>query len=92
MGTNSMVLHTSETGETITDLEDASYRTGIFEAVGPYRQLYVLQIVRYWVEVLGELQYPAMQISQDIPQFTEVLAIFRNNDSYFKSRKTWERE
>lgn len=91
MGPASMVLHTSEMGEIIDDLEDASYRTGVVEAVAPYRQLYVLQVIRYWVEVLGELQYPAMRVSDDIPHFSEVLAIFYNADSYMKTRKTWER-
>jgi hypothetical protein len=91
IGPMSMVVHLSETGDAIDNLEDASFRTGAMEAVGPYRQLYVLQIIRYWVEVLGELQYPAMQVSDDIPHFSEVLAIFNNDDSYFRSRKTWEK-
>ncbi|TKB70101.1 MAG: hypothetical protein E8D52_03365 [Nitrospira sp.] len=92
MAGHTMVLYTSETGDTISDMENASYRTGVFEFVGPYRQLYVLQIIRYWVEVLSELQHRAMRISSDIPEFSEVLGIFQGEDAYFKSRKTWERE
>src|SRR5205807_2265471 len=47
-----MVLHTSEKGNEVTDIEEASQLTGMYEAVAPYRQLYVLQVVRYWVELL----------------------------------------
>ncbi len=92
VGDHTMIVHNSETGDMISGIEDASYRTGVFESVAPYRQLYVLQIIRYWVEVLSELEDPAMQISDDIPRFSEVLGIFRSDDNYFKSRKTWERE
>jgi hypothetical protein len=64
----------------------------MYEAVAPYRQLYVLQIIRYWVELLSSLQYGAMGTgSQDIPFFTEVFAPFYNEDSYFKTRKIWDK-
>jgi hypothetical protein len=86
-----MVRHTSETGVEITDIEDASHRTGVQTAVAPYRQLYVLQIIRYWVELLSFLQHTAMQTgSEDIPFFSEVFAPFYNDDSYIKTRKTWD--
>lgn len=87
-----MVLHTSETGKEITDIEKASHMTGMYEAVAPYRQLYVLQIIRYWVELLSSLQYSVMRTgSQDIPFFTEVFAPFYNEDSYLKNRKIWDK-
>ena len=88
---HALVRHTSETGGEITDVEDASRRTGMQTAVAPYRQLYVLQIIRYWVELLGSLQYAAMQIGgEDIPFFSEVFGMFYNDDSYIKTRKTWD--
>lgn len=88
---HSMVMHTSETGGEITDVEDASRRTGMHTAVAPYRQLYVLQVIRYWVELLSSLQYTAMQTgSEDIPFFSEVFAPFYNDDSYIRTRKTWD--
>ncbi|MCK4431030.1 MAG: hypothetical protein KAW19_06975 [Candidatus Aminicenantes bacterium] len=91
-GSFSSVLHISETGSLITDLDDASYRTGMQKAVSPYRQLYVLQIIRFWVELLGELHYEAMKLGkQEIPFFNEIFATFYNDDRYFKSRKTWDR-
>ena len=92
LGPFSTVLHSSETGEEITDFEDASRRTGIWEAVAPHRQLAVLQVIRYWTELIGELGYLAMALpGEDIPHFGEVFAMFYNDDSYLKSRKTWER-
>lgn len=88
MGEYRMVLHTSELGEEISDIEEASHRTGMWHAVAPFRQLYVLQIIRYWAELLSSLQYGAN--SENIPYFSEIFALFYNNDSYFKTRKTWD--
>lgn len=86
----SMVQHTSETGTNIDTVEEGSFRTGMQEAVAPFRQLYVLQIIRFWVELVFELQYVAMAVGrQEIPFFSEVFAPFYNPDSYFRSRKTW---
>jgi hypothetical protein len=86
-----MVLHTSEQGTKINDYVDASYRTGVFEAVAPKRQLYVLQIIRYWVDILFELQYLSMQINHEAtPYFTEILGGFGNDDSYIRTKKNWD--
>ena len=93
LGPHAMVWHTSETGSDITEIEEESRMTGVYQAVAPYRQLYVLQIIRYWVELLGSLQYLAMKVQaqrEDIPFFTEVFGAFFNNDSYIKTRKTWD--
>lgn len=85
-----VVFHSSETGRNIEDIHEASVRTGIFESVSPYRQLYVLQIIRYWVELLGLLEGPARAIGkEEIPFFGELFAHFYNDDSFFRSRKTW---
>lgn len=87
---HTMVRHTSETGTDVTDVKEASHRTGVQTAVAPYRQLYVIQIIRYWVELLSSLQHTAMQCgNEDIPFFSEVFAPFCNDDSYIKRRKTW---
>jgi hypothetical protein len=86
------VLHTSEVGEEITDLEEASRMTGMYEAVAPYRQLYALQVIRYWVELLSGLQDKAMKTgTQDIPFFGEIFGAFYNHDSHIKTRKTWDK-
>jgi hypothetical protein len=66
--------------------------TGINEAVAPYRQLYVVQVIRYWTELLSSLQYKAMETgSQEIPFFSEIFAPFYNDDSYIRTRKTWDK-
>lgn len=84
------VLHTSEVGSEVTDVEEASNMTGLYEAVAPHRQLYVLQIIRFWAELLRELQYRAQALGkQDIPYFGELFAAFENDDAYMKTRKTW---
>lgn len=90
-GSFMQVLHTSETGSEITNVEEASYRTGMYEAVAPYRQLYVLQIIRFWSELLRDLQYIAQSLgTDDIPYFSELFAAFANDDAYMKTRKTWD--
>jgi len=88
----SIVRHSSESREDITDIETASFQTGMYEAVSKYRQLYVLQIIRYWVEILRGLQYKAMSIGKyEIPHFSEIFALFYNSDSYLLTRKTFDR-
>ncbi|MFO0774232.1 MAG: hypothetical protein U0172_06180 [Nitrospiraceae bacterium] len=91
LGTSTIVFHTSETGDTISEMEEASYRAGVVSVVGQYRQLYVLQIIRYWVEVLLKLQCITMGRYSDIPDFAEILGPFLSRDAYLKSRKTWDR-
>jgi hypothetical protein len=85
-----LTRHSSESGDAITDAEDASYRTGMFQAVAPYRQLYVLQVIRYWADLIRLLQGPARGAgNQDIPFLDEVFAPFYNPDSYLRQRKIW---
>jgi hypothetical protein len=90
MSSHAHVLYTSETGAEITDLEEASNKTGMYEAVAPYRQLYILQIIRYWTELLSELEHFARGLGkEDIPFFGEIFGAFYNEDSYLRTRKTW---
>ncbi|MBX2959758.1 MAG: hypothetical protein KF732_07340 [Flavobacteriales bacterium] len=92
MGQFTIVRHYSENREDIRDVESASYRTGVYEATSKYRQLYVLQIVRYWVELSKCLQWKAMKLGrEDIPFINEIFAIFYNSDSYFITRKTYDK-
>lgn len=86
-----MVRYIGEDGKEITSVEEASYRTHIFEAIGPYRQLYVFQIIRFFVEILCSLQYKIIkEYYYVIPYFSELFGIFYNEDKYIKSRKTWK--
>lgn len=65
----------------------------MWEAVAPYRQLAVLQVIRYWTELLGELGYEAQRLpgGENIPFFGEVFGMFYNEDSYLRKRKTWDK-
>jgi hypothetical protein len=90
MSGSGIISHTAETGETISSFADGSFRAGMFKAVAPYRQLYVLQIIRYWVELLWELGSKAQALGRnEIPFFGEIFGGFYNNDAFFKSRKVW---
>lgn len=85
------VFHIAETGEVINEYRDVCFRTGMYKTVGPLRQLYVLQIIRYWVEILCELEHRARSFGrqEEIPTFGDIFHDFRNDDKYFRSRKTW---
>ena len=90
MGQFTFVQHSTEDDQDLSDLYEASQRTGMFESVAPYRQLYVLQIIRYWARLLTELTTLAhAQGSHDIPYFSEIFGAFLADDTYFRSRKTW---
>jgi hypothetical protein len=82
------IRHTSETGTTLTDFRSASYLTGVTEAVIPFRQLCISQIIRYWIELLSRLQHLAMRVGrQEIPYFDEIFAPFYNDDNFLKKTK-----
>ena len=85
------VLNWAEEGSEITKVEEASYRTGVYEAVALYRQLYVLQIIRFWANFLVDLQGASQGIGkQEIPYFNELFNPYRNKDSILRGRKTWD--
>lgn len=76
----------------MTDAIEASRRTGIWEAVAPYRQLYMLRIIRYLTELIMGLEYKARKYGLgEIPSFGEIFGLFYNGDSYFRGRKTWDK-
>jgi hypothetical protein len=91
LGGHSIVRHLSETGLELNDIETSSYQTGVSSAVAKYRQLYMLHIIRYWVDLLREPQSEADMKNLDILHFTEIFAIFYNEDNYLITRKTFER-
>lgn len=90
IGEFTAVIHTGEDEKDIRSVEDAVYRTGIFEAVGPYRQMYVFQVIRFFVEMLFCLQDNMIERGFEIPYFVDIFSIFYNDDSYVKTRKTWK--
>ncbi|ULQ61030.1 hypothetical protein K7I13_07195 [Brucepastera parasyntrophica] len=86
-----VVRHTAEDGSDINTVLDGSMRTGINDAVAPYRQLYVFRIMRFFIESLKKLQNKIMHENLfDIPYFSEIFAVFNNDDQYMKTRKTLE--
>lgn len=91
LGQHSMVMHYSEDRKNL-GLKESSFLTGMNKSVAKYRRLYVLQLIRYWVKILRELQYKAMSLkNNDIPFFSELFALFNNEDSYLLSRKAFEK-
>jgi len=89
-GDIAMVLHHSETGQTLNTVYDASRQTGMNKAAEPNVRLYVLQIVRFLASVLSELGYKAYEVSaEDIPHLSDFFGIFNNDDAMLKRRKTW---
>ena len=93
MGRCSFVFHTAEDGTPIESYGDAALRTLKHEAIAPYRQLLVLQIIRYWVELLCDLEMPARNVRpDDVPFFNEILGPLCNSDPYIRTRKTWNKD
>lgn len=84
-----MIRHTGEDGKEINTAFEGSLRTGINDAVAPYRQLYVFHIIRFFVESLNmvETVFNNQQFFE-IPYFREIFRVFYNDDSYMKGRKT----
>ena len=64
--------------------------TSINNVVAPIRQLYVLKIIRFNVELLCAIEHKARDLGI-IPYFGEIFARFINDDSFLKSQKDWEK-
>lgn len=90
IGDFTAVIHTGEDEKDIRSVEDAVFRTGIFEAVAPYRQFYVFHIIRFFVEILFNLQDKMIERGFEIPYFVDIFGVFFNDDRYIKTRKTWK--
>jgi hypothetical protein len=91
IGPFSVVRYTTEDNMDLHDPVEASKRTGVWEAVAPYRQLYILQIIRFLSECIVQLGHKAAGNGrEEIPFFSEVFALFYNSNTYFRGRKTWD--
>jgi hypothetical protein len=85
-------IYINEVGLQMTHGE-ASYMTGMNEAILKYRRLYTIQIIRYWVEITNSLQYKAMSQTfpeQNIPFFSEIFSCFYNDDRYILKYKKFD--
>ena len=84
-----MIRHTGEDGKEINTAFEGSLRTGINDAVAPYRQLYVFHIIRFFVESLNMVESVFNNKNFfEIPYFMEIFRVFYNDDAYMKGRKT----
>ena len=84
-----MLRHTGEDGKEINTAFEGSLRTGINDAVAPYRQLYVFHIIRFFVESLNMVESVFNnQNFFEIPYFKDFFRVFYNDDAYMKGRKT----
>jgi hypothetical protein len=89
-GAYSSVHHISESGNPLNNLYDASMQTAITAFVTPYVRVHVVQIIRFMSFLVSELGYEAQaQRLDDIPYLSEFFAIFKNDDKYVKSKKSW---
>ena len=84
-----MIAHTGEDGTEINEVFEGSFRTGLNEAVAPYRQLYLFHIIRFFVESLHKIECIVRREQLfKVPYFMDIFRVFYNEDSYFKNRKT----
>lgn len=86
-------IYLNEVGQQMTNGE-ASFMTGMNQAILKYRRLYIFHVIRYWVEILISLQYKAMSSAlpkHNIPFFSEIFACFFNNDKYILDYKKFDR-
>jgi len=86
-----LVQHQAEDGSEISSVLDASMRTGKWEATAKYRRLYVLQVVRFWWEILRGLEWAARNAGLQPPFFGDIFGLFTNDDSYFLQKSDWQR-
>lgn len=88
---NSIVMHSTEAGEPISDLYEFFTRGGVTRVVQKYGRLYMLQIVRWLSSIICDLSHNGAYIQRIEALFglDEPFVIFLNEDSYMRSRKTW---
>lgn len=90
MGKNSFVFYYSETGEIIDSSYKESLHSAITEFAKPYSRMHVMQIMRFLANVLSLLENCGHKSGlKTIPPFSEIFAVFKNVDGYFKKRITW---
>lgn len=87
----SVVIYISESNDIIDNMYDASLLVGKWQAVVPYRKLYLVQIIRYWIEILKELENICHKCKIEIPFFHDYFSLFFTSNEYIKKRKNWIR-
>lgn len=89
-GSMSLVIHTNEVGDAITDTYGLQLHGRISEFAKPFARMYVLQIARFLATLLRELGAAAQSLKpQCVPYLGEFFAVFEQTDRDFRTRKTW---
>ncbi|MGD0273084.1 MAG: hypothetical protein ABSB96_05085 [Gaiellaceae bacterium] len=87
---HAIVRHHAETREPIDSPYEASLQMVKTEFAKRWERMYVLQVARFVASVLADLGYEAQtQQLPDVPYLGDFFTIFRMDDAYFRSRKTW---
>lgn len=91
LGTHSVVLHVDETGQKMSNLKQASIRTGQVKVVQQFGRYYTLLLVRWLAEVFSQLATTAYY-QHGVAEFfgvDEYMHTFLVPDSFLKTRKIW---
>jgi hypothetical protein len=85
------VIHHTEKEEPIDSVTKLWLRAGASRVVQRYGRMYTLQIVRWLVEGLCDMlrAVPQGKAADALMGLNEPFVLFRNDDAYFRSRKTW---
>lgn len=88
---SSVVLHTDESGNMITDLAAASRRTAESAVAQKYGRFYVLRLMRWASDLYGDLVWHGAYRERIAILFghEERVATFRVPDEFLLSRKRW---
>ena len=85
------VLHHTEEGDPIDDVEVLMMHNSATRVIQRYGRLYTLQIVRWMSLLISELSHVGAYVKRIEPLLglDERFAMFINNDKYLRDRKTW---
>lgn len=90
IGGVALVRFTAEDGRHIDDFGDLTMHAHTTRYANKWAQLYILRIVRFFTILLNDLSHHAYVVRYDfIPDSTDYFGRFYNEDSYFKTRKSW---
>lgn len=82
----------SETGQLVTSIHDLTILDSFSERISEYRIMYVVQIIRYWCELLKNLQNVAEKLSpNDIPPLSHFVNVFVDDDKCIRRKKDYTR-
>lgn len=84
-----LVLHTSEQGESLTTVEAASLQTGRNKVLQKYGTLYCAKVCRFFYMMIYEVHRDAVKNGHEVPFLDEFFFPFMNDDSYLAQRKTF---